>query len=131
MSSFFFRGLQLITVLLLIWDSYMSSSTRFVSLKLFVGFAIFHSVSFSLKFIFLFNKMHWLTLKRPNSFQNQINIKATYSFVPRPLIFKLQQEVLKFNDICVSWSSLKSYLVTNFLKQENQSFENVSIVTSK
>ena len=25
-----------------------------------------------------------------------------------PLIFKLQQEVLKFNGICVSWSSQKN-----------------------
>ena len=58
MPSFFFRELQLITVLLLICDSYMSWSTSFVSLKLRVGFSIFHSVSFLLKFIFLFNKMH-------------------------------------------------------------------------
>ena len=35
------------------------------------------------------------------------NRKATHSFAPRPLIFKLQQEVLKFNDICVSSSSPK------------------------
>ena len=47
-----------------------------------------------------------------------------------PLIFKLQQ-VLKFNYICVSWSSSKTDLVTNFLKPENQSFENISIVTFK
>ena len=59
MPSFFFRGLQLITVLLLIYDSYISSSTRFVSLKLGVGFYIFDSVSF-LKSIFLSNKMHGL-----------------------------------------------------------------------
>ena len=57
---FFFRELQLITVLLLICHSYMSWSTRFVSLKLCVGFSIFDSVSFLLKFIFLFNKMHGL-----------------------------------------------------------------------
>ena len=47
-----------------------------------------------------------LTLKRHNSFQNENNGKATHSFAPRPLIFKLQQ-VLKFNDVCVSWSSPK------------------------
>ena len=46
-----------------------------------------------------------LTLKRYNSFQNENNKKATHIFVPRPLIFNLQQEVLKFNDIFVSWSS--------------------------
>ena len=66
------------------------------------------------------------TLKRHNFFQNKNNGKATHSFAPRPLIFKLQQEVLKFNDICVSWSSPKTDLVIDFLNLENQSFENVS-----
>ena len=50
----------LITVLAVIWDSYMSWSTRFVSVKLDVGFPIFNSVLFLLKFIFLFNKRHIL-----------------------------------------------------------------------
>ena len=58
--------------------------------------------------------MDSLTLKRHNS-----KLKAKHSFVPRPLIFKLQQEVLKFNDICVGWSSPKTDLVTNFLNLEN------------
>ena len=75
--------------------------------------------------------MDSLTLKRHNCFQNQNNRKATHSFAPRPLIFKLQREVLKFNDICVSWSSPKTDLVSNFSNPENQSFENVSIVTFK
>ena len=48
-----------------------------------------------------------LTLKRHSSFQNQNNGKATTSFALRRLVFKLQQEVLKFTDICVSWSSPK------------------------
>ena len=52
--------------------------------------------------------MDSLTLKRRNSFQNQNNGKATLSFACRPLIFKLQQEVLKFDDIGVSWSSPKT-----------------------
>ena len=71
--------------------------------------------------------MDTLTLKRHFFFffQNQNNRKATQSFASRPLIFKLQQEVLKFNDICVSWSSPKTDLVTSFLNVENQSFENV------
>ena len=69
--------------------------------------------------------MDSLTLKH-NYFQNENNRKATHSFAPRPLIFKLQQEVLKFNDICVSWSSQKTDLDINFLNLENQSFENVS-----
>ena len=37
--------------------------------------------------------MDSLTLKRYNSFQSQNNRKVTDSFTPRPLIFKLQQEV--------------------------------------
>ena len=60
MPSFFFRELQLITVLLLICDSYMSWSTRFVSLKLHMEFFISDSVSLLSKFIFLFNKVHEL-----------------------------------------------------------------------
>ena len=63
------------------------------------------------------------TLKRHNSFQNSNNKKATHRFA---LIFKFQQEVLKFNDICVSWSSPKTDLVINFLNLENRSFENAS-----
>ena len=71
MLSYFFLELQLITVLLLICDSYMSWSTRFNSLKLCVGFSISNAVSFLLKFIFLYNKiMDFLNLKRHNSFQN-------------------------------------------------------------
>ena len=66
------------------------------------------------------------TLKHHNSFQNKNNRKATHSFAPRPLIFNLQQEVLKFNDICISWSSAKTDLATNFLNLGNESFENVS-----
>ena len=46
--------------------------------------------------------MDSLTLKHHNSFQNNIKRKATESFSPRPPNFKLQQEVLKFNDIFVS-----------------------------
>ena len=70
--------------------------------------------------------MDSLTLKRDNSFQNQNNRKATHSFAPRTLILKLQQEVLKFNDICVNWSSPKTDMETHFLNLENRSFENVS-----
>ena len=59
--------------------------------------------------------MDSLTLKQHNSFQNYNNRKITYSFALRRLIFKLQKEVLKFSDICVSWSSPKIDLATNFL----------------
>ena len=41
-------------------DSYMSWSTRFVSLKPCVGFSIFDFISFLLKFIFLFKKIREL-----------------------------------------------------------------------
>ena len=71
MPSFFFRELQLTTVLLLIRESYMSWSTRFVSLKLGAGFSIFDSALFLLNFIFFLTRsMNFLTLKRHNSFQN-------------------------------------------------------------
>ena len=60
--------------------------------------------------------MDSLTLKPHNFFQNE---NPTHSFAPRALIFKMQQEVLKFNDISMSWSSPKTDLVTNFLNLEN------------
>ena len=60
MHYFFFRELQLITVSILIRNFYSSLSTKFISLKLCVEFSIFYSVSFLLKFIFLFNKKHGL-----------------------------------------------------------------------
>ena len=37
--------------------------------------------------------MDSLALKRNHFFQNESNRKATHSFAPRPLIFKLQQEI--------------------------------------
>ena len=128
----FFCELQMITVLSLICNSYMRWSTCFVSLKNVC-------VSFHFGICFFFIKvcccstkfMDSLTLKRHNSFQNQNNRKATHSFAPSALIFKLQLEVWKFNDICESWSTPKSDPVANFLNPENRSFENVSIVTFK
>ena len=86
MYSFFFCKLQFLTVLLLIHNSYTSRSTMFTSLKLCVGFPIFESVSFLLKFIFSFNKKH--ELKRHNSLQNKNNRKITHSFAAR-----LQQQL--------------------------------------
>ena len=71
---FFFRELQPITVLILICGSYMNGSTKFLSLKLYVGFSIFDTVPFLLKFIFLLMfLLKWVDsspLKRHNSFQN-------------------------------------------------------------
>ena len=53
-ALFFLSRGPKIAVLLLIWDSYISWSTSFVSQKLCVGFYIFDSVSFLWKFIFFF-----------------------------------------------------------------------------
>ena len=64
-------------------------------------------------FYFWFRRTDSVALKH-NSFQNKNYRKATPSFAPRLLIFKLQQEVWKFNDICVSWNSPKTDLETNF-----------------
>ena len=59
----------------------------------------------------------------------------TYSFAPKSLIFKLQPEVWKFYDICMSWSTLKTDVETNFLNLENWRFGYLhhffSIVTFK
>ena len=59
--------------------------------------------------------MDSLTLQYRNSYQNWNNKKATHGFASSPLIFKLQQEVLQFNEICVSWRSRKYFF-------ENDSF---------
>ena len=88
---------------------------RFVSLKLCVGFSIFNSAKC----------MDSLILNVIISFKIKI-IEKPHSFSLRTLIFNLQQEVSKFNDVCVSWSSPKSDLQTNILNLENRSFENVS-----
>ena len=61
--------------------------------------------------------MDCFTLKRHHSFENENNRKATESFAPRLLIFKFQQDVLKFNDICLSCSSPKTDMET-FLTYE-------------
>ena len=72
--------------------------------------------------------MHGLSDFKPSYFLSKLNGnngKATHGFAPRTLIFKLQQDVLKFNNICVSWSSLQTDLETNFLNPENRRFENI------
>ena len=60
-----------------------------------------------------------MTLERHNSFRNQNNRKTIHNFAPRPLIFKLQQEVLKYNHVCVSWNPPKTELDTDFLNLNN------------
>ena len=58
MPSFYFRELQLITVLLLIRDSYLTWSMRGVSLEVCVELSISDLFSFLLMFVFLFNKKY-------------------------------------------------------------------------
>ena len=122
MPWFFFRELQLITVSLLIHDFYMSWRTKFVYLKVCMGFSIFNSVSILLKLYICFQQKVW-ALRLQNVI---IPFKITHSFAPRPLIFKSWQEVFKFSDICVSWNSPEIDLETNFLNLGNRSFADVS-----
>ena len=124
MLSFFFGKLQFITIFL----SYMSLYELKHKVRLSkTGLEIFHfPVRFILiKVLFLFNKMHGL-FNFKSSFKIKIIKKFTHSFTPRPLIFKFQQEVKKFSNICLSWSCQKTDLVTSFLKLENRNFENIS-----
>ena len=81
--SFFFRELQLITVLRLIHDSYISWSTRFVSLKECWGFSILNSGSFWLSLYFYSTKsMAYLTLKRSIPFKIKIIGKPHILLLP-------------------------------------------------
>ena len=82
-----------------------------------------HSFAFNSRFlyelkrkVYLSKRMGSLTLKRHSSFQNYNDRKPVNTFAPSPLIFKLQQEVLRFNNICMSWGSAKSDLDTNLKK---------------
>ena len=125
MSSFFFLELQLITVLLSICDSCMSWSARFFSAKVCWGFFIFDLVLFLLKFIFLFNKKYGV-FDLHNFFQYYNNREATHTIAPKSLIFIVQQEIWKFNDICMSWNSLNTVQGTNFLNLEHGSIEYVT-----
>ena len=51
--------------------------------------------------------MNSFILKLHKSFQKENKIKVTRRFSPRLLIFKLQQEVLKLNDIRMRWGTPK------------------------
>ena len=81
------------------------------------------SIPFRFYYFCSIKSMDSLTLKCHNSFQNSNKRNATHSFAPRPLIFKLQKKVLKFNDICVSWSSQKTDVRTNFLTSKFEVWE--------
>ena len=123
LQSFLVREFLLLTLSYLTYDSNINWSTGFTYLKLCMTFSIFDSVSISLKFTFLFQKiMDSLILKLHNSFQNWNDRKATHAIAPRILIFKLQQKFLKFSDICMSWYSQKSDLETKFWDLENLTF---------
>ena len=50
---------------------------------------------------FRMNKAGYNSVKNKISQHPNINRKKPRMFFPRPLFFKLQQEVLKFSDICV------------------------------
>ena len=50
--------------------------------------------------------MGFLDFPKSYSIQNQTITKATYTFIPRPLIFKLQKEVSNFSNICMNWSMM-------------------------
>ena len=55
--------------------------------------------------------MDSLSLKRYNFSQNENNKnirKVAHCFISTPLVFKLQNEFLKFSDTCGSWSSPKT-----------------------
>ena len=57
--------------------------------------------------------MDSLTLNRHNPFQKQ-NKEKRHTFSLEHLLFKLQQKVLKCNDIYVNWNSPKNDLGVNF-----------------
>ena len=106
MLSFYLRDLQLITVLHLICDSYMSWSTRFVSLKLCVGFSILDSASFSSITVYIFVQQITWTLWLENvkiPFKTFAHVK---NFLPHYLFFKpqiLQKQSKSGNIYCQMW----------------------------
>ena len=61
--------------------------------------------------------------------ENETEKITTQFFSQASLIFKLQQEVIKVNDMCMPWSLPETDPETNFLNLENQSFENVSFLS--
>ena len=95
MPSFFFRELQHSFT----FNSrfYMSWSKRLVSLKLCVGFSIFDSVSFLLKFLVLFHRMQGLF-----DFKTSIPFKFKIMEKPHTVLLSdlwLLSSNKKFNDI--------------------------------
>ena len=94
---------------------YIKRSTRGVSLKVYVGFSISDSFLFLLKFTFLFNKklglFFWNAII---PFKIKITEKAHTILLPDCWFFNLEQKILNFSNIWVSWSSPKIVLETNW-----------------
>ena len=114
---------QLIIVLLLIRDSYMGWSTRFISLKVCVwGISHFQFRLVFIKVCILVQQKAWtLILKRHNSLRN-IVLLPELCFLRRTRSLKIQRYLRELDPL------------TNFLSLENQSFEYAfffSIVTFK
>ena len=87
-----------------------SLSTWFISLKLWVVFSILTLSRFPWTiYLFSTKSMNCQTLNVIILFKIKNNRKNTHNFAPRPLIYKLQKKVWKFNHICVSWSSRKNW----------------------
>ena len=84
-----------------------------------VEFFIFDSVPLLFDFIFFLNKNNGLLDNKKKQTHRHFH-SNTSDF------FKLQQEFLKFDDICESRSSPKTDMETNFLHLQNPNFENFS-----
>ena len=96
---------------------------KLISLKMCVEFSIFDSASFLLKFMFLFNKKHWLFSFLIITFKIK-TVEKTSSFNSSTMIFRLQEEIANLiKSAWVGWSSPKTDPKTNFLNLENWSFE--------
>ena len=81
------------SVLLLTCDSYTSWRTRFItSLKICVGFSIFHSVWFLLKFIFLFIKNYGL-----------FDFKGPSKKKKKKTVNRLKKKNLRWKSFFMSW----------------------------
>ena len=134
MPSFFFRELKLITVLLLICDSYMSWSTRFVSLKLCRDFPFSIPFRFYQNLYYCSTKcMDSLNLKRHNSFQNKIMEKPPTVLLPDLWFlsckksFKIQWYLLEL-EFPKNWVGEKIFKLRKSKFWERQFF---SVVTFK
>ena len=106
------------------WD-YMSWGTRFVSLKLCVGFSIFDSASFLLKLIFLFNKMHRLFDFTTTKFLSKLKQYSDFQVATRSL--KIQW-YLRELELSRNWPGEELFKLRELKSWVHHSF---SIVTFK